>query len=241
MQGIDFIFSIAILIMAVIIHEVSHGYVAYLLGDPTAKYSDRLNLNPLKHLDPVGSLIVPLFLFLAKAPFLIGWAKPVPYNPYNLKNQKWGPAIVAIAGPASNFLMAGVFGFLSFLIPLSPYNKTALAMKILSGGGLSGGGYFGSLFSIFLLVVLINLVLGVFNLIPIPPLDGSKIVFPLLPFFVQRQISIWGGELRIFFSQYGIFIFLFIVFFGGVVITPIFNVVFYIVLILFRLFTGVGL
>ena len=92
MQGINFIFSIAILILSVVAHEVSHGFVAYLLGDNTAKRAGRLSMNPLKHLDMTGSFIVPLMLILLKSSFVFGWVKPVPYNPYNLKNQKWGRA-----------------------------------------------------------------------------------------------------------------------------------------------------
>ena len=109
MQGIDLIFSIAVLIMSIVIHEVSHGYAAYALGDPTAKYADRLTLNPFKHLDMTGSVIVPFITYMMGG-FIFGWAKPVPYNPYNLKNQKWGPAIVGVAGPLSNFVTAAFFG-----------------------------------------------------------------------------------------------------------------------------------
>ena len=102
----DFILSIAILIMSVVVHEVSHGYAAFLLGDPTAKYAGRLTLNPIKHLEPWGSVFIPLFLAISNAGILFGWAKPVPYNPYNLKNQKYGPAIVGAAGPLSNLALA---------------------------------------------------------------------------------------------------------------------------------------
>src|SRR5574343_1207888 len=101
-----------ILLFSVIIHELAHGYVAYSLGDPTAKYEGRLTMNPLKHLDPFGSVILPLLLILSQSSFIIGWAKPVPYNPYNLKNQKWGDAIVALAGPLSNICVALFFGLL---------------------------------------------------------------------------------------------------------------------------------
>jgi len=96
--------QIIILLMSVIIHEVSHGTVAYMLGDPTAKYAKRLSLNPIRHLDLWGSFLVPLFLLIVRSPVLFGWAKPVPYNPYNLKYQKWGPALVAGAGPGAKCL-----------------------------------------------------------------------------------------------------------------------------------------
>ena len=94
----DFLFIIIVLIMSVVVHEVSHGYAALSLGDPTAKYQGRLTLNPISHLDPVGSLLVPLLGYLLGG-FVVGWAKPVPFNPYNLRNQRWGEAYVAAAGP----------------------------------------------------------------------------------------------------------------------------------------------
>ena len=151
----EFIFIIAILLMSIVIHEVSHGYAALWLGDPTAKLQGRLTLNPLKHLDMVGSIIVPFLAFFL-AGFVIGWAKPVPYNPYNFqKMHKYGDAIVAAAGPAVNIFLALIF---SILIRISdPSIFTASFMDI----------------SAF--VVIINIILAFFNLIPIPPLDGSKI------------------------------------------------------------------
>ncbi len=152
------VFFIAILIMSVVIHEVSHGYAANLLGDKTAEYEGRLTLNPFKHLDLFGSIIVPIITSLGGFPF--GWAKPVPFNPYNLRYQRFGEMIVAIAGPASNILIAVVFGLLIRF----------------------GLGYLPPAFlSISLLVIVINISLAIFNLIPIPPLDGSKVLFGLLP------------------------------------------------------------
>ncbi|MDP3051875.1 MAG: site-2 protease family protein [bacterium] len=163
---IDFLFAIAVLIMSVVLHEVSHGYVAYILGDPTAKYAGRLTLNPLKHLDLFGSVIIPIFTYLAGG-FILGWAKPVPFNPYNLKNKKWGPAIVGIAGPATNFLVLLVFG---------------LALRF--------NGYISflpaSFFQIAATVALINATLMILNLIPIPPLDGSRVLQALLPYRWQN-------------------------------------------------------
>ncbi len=155
------IFQVLILIFSVVIHEVSHGYMAYSLGDPTAKRAGRLTLNPIKHLDFFGSLIVPAFLIISGSPFVIGWAKPVPYNPNQLvKDKKYGPLKVALAGPLSNFIVATIFGIaLRFLHPFLP------EMMI-----------FG-----FALIVFINILLGVFNLIPVPPLDGSKILMTFLP------------------------------------------------------------
>ncbi|MCC6290714.1 site-2 protease family protein [Candidatus Nomurabacteria bacterium] len=158
MQPLDPIFLIVVLVMSVVIHEVSHGYVADLLGDPTARLAGRLTLNPLKHLDWLGSVIVPLFLYLLPGGLMFGWAKPVPYNPYNLRAGRWGPAYVALAGPASNLLIALIFG-LSLRNGLLP----------------------GSAVSFVATLVLINLMLAMFNLIPIPPLDGSKVLFAVLP------------------------------------------------------------
>ncbi|MEA1929807.1 MAG: site-2 protease family protein [Patescibacteria group bacterium] len=155
----EVIFLVIILIMSVVIHEVSHGYVADLLGDPTARYAGRLTLNPLKHLDWFGSVILPALMALMGG-IIFGWAKPVPYNPYNLKAGRWGPAYVAAAGPASNLVILLLF---------------SLALKFF-GVALPPAAV-----AIMGLIVLINLMLAIFNLIPVPPLDGSKILFALLP------------------------------------------------------------
>ena len=109
--SIGFIFSLAILVVSVMVHEIAHGWTAFILGDPTAKLAGRLTLNPIPHIDPVGSIIVPLVLSLLPGGIVFGWAKPVPYNPYNLK-VKNGPAYVALAGPASNFIIAIIFSLL---------------------------------------------------------------------------------------------------------------------------------
>lgn len=154
---------IAILIFSVVIHEVSHGYAAYFLGDPTAKYAGRLTLNPLKHLDPWGSFLVPLFLTISHLGVIFGWAKPVPYNPYNLSNQKYGPALVGLAGPLSNLALALLAGVM---------------IRIMLVIGVEDG-FFG--YNILALLVVINVFLIVFNLLPIPPLDGSKLLFAFLP------------------------------------------------------------
>ena len=158
----DIILQIVILIFSVVIHEVSHGYAAYFLGDPTAKYAGRLSFNPLKHLDPWGSVIIPLLLIVSNAGIIFGWAKPVPYNPYNLRNQKYGSAIVGAAGPLSNLALALIAGVLM---------RTFLVLGIQDGFFLQ----------ILATVILINILLFVFNLLPIPPLDGSKVLFAVLP------------------------------------------------------------
>jgi len=224
MQGINFIFSIAILILSVVVHEVSHGYIAYLLGDPTAKRAGRLSMNPLKHLDLTGSFIVPLMLVLLKSSFVFGWAKPVPYNPYNLKNQKWGPGLVAISGPLSNFLIAGVFGLVALFLPLDQTAKTEIGLAAVNGAAIFGAGYAPALFYFSSMVVWINVFLGIFNLIPIPPLDGSKVLFSFLPYK-------WTNA-QIFLEKYGFFILLFFLFSFSAVLLPV-------VFFLFRLFLGI--
>jgi len=159
----QFIFSLIVLLFSVVIHEISHGYAALFLGDRTAEYAGRLTLNPIKHIDLVGTIILPVISLLLPGSFLFGWAKPVPYNPYNLRNQRWGEAIVAGAGPASNIMLALIFGFFIrfYLIPND---------LLVSGAGV-----------ICQVIVAVNIVLAIFNLIPIPPLDGSKIISSVLP------------------------------------------------------------
>ncbi|MFA6077931.1 MAG: site-2 protease family protein [Candidatus Paceibacterota bacterium] len=182
MQEIDFIFTIAALIMSVVVHEVSHGYVADILGDGTARFSGRLTLNPLKHLDPIGSFLIPVLSYFS-AGFLFGWAKPVPYNPYNLKNQRWGELMVAGAGPLSNFLIAIVFG---------------LIIRFSSELGINSVAFL----SLSASIVFLNIILGVFNLVPIPPLDGSKVLFSILPVklgYIQENLErYWPIALVVF-------------------------------------------
>lgn len=185
----DFLFLIIILIFSIVIHEVSHGAMANYLGDPTAKYAGRLTLNPLKHLDPIGSIIVPIFLILmiqlTGGGIIFGWAKPVPINPFNFRDQKYGSAKVALAGPGANLALVLVFGLALRFLPI-------LAVM-------------PSLYLMFSYIVYINLLLAIFNLLPVPPLDGSHILFTFLPYSMQN--------IKIFLSQYGLFILLFIIFF----------------------------
>ena len=159
--NMDYLFIIGILILSVVIHEVSHGYVAEMLGDPTARMAGRLTLNPLKHLDPLGSIIIPALLVITNAGILFGWAKPVPYNPYNLRNGRWGEAMVAGAGPLTNIFLAAVFGL---LVRLGPTLGLPASFIELSS-----------------MIVYINIILAVFNMIPVPPLDGSKVLASILP------------------------------------------------------------
>ncbi len=182
--------QIIILIMSVVVHEVSHGYMAYWLGDPTAKYANRLNFNPVNHLDIFGSFIVPAFLILSHSPFLFGWAKPVPYNPYNLRNQKYGPALVGLAGPLSNLILAIVAGIIL---------RTLMVFGVVEGIFLQ----------ILVIIIFINILLMVFNLFPIPPLDGSKLLFALIPMSEHTKMML---------EQYGfVFLLIFIFLFRGVI------------------------
>lgn len=155
------IFLYLVIVISAVFHEFSHGWVANYLGDPTARYAGRLTLNPLKHIDPIGTVIVPLSLLFFFGGF-IGWAKPVPYNPYNLRERKYGSAKVGAAGPAANILIALIFGLALRLIPL----PVAWAIPLTW-------------------IVYVNVFLALFNLIPIPPLDGSKL---LMDFFPRSRI-----------------------------------------------------
>lgn len=199
-QSLILVFNLAVLILSVVIHEVSHGLVANKLGDPTAKDLGRLSFNPLKHLDFMGSFLVPLLSYLGGG-FIFGWAKPVPYNPYNLKNQKWGPVLVAVAGPVSNFVIAIFFGIVLRFAPAVSM-ATALALS---------------------LVIYINILLGIFNLIPIPPLDGSKVLAGFLPYRYERQF--------LTLERYGMFLVLIFIFFLFPLLSPV-------IPFLFRLVTG---
>ncbi len=199
----EVIFQIAILVMSVVVHEVSHGWAANALGDPTARLAGRLSLNPMKHLDPLGSLLVPFLLYITNAGFVFGWARPVPVNPYNLRG-KYGELLVALAGPLSNLALALVFGSLirfgSETLPTSFLHIAALA-------------------------ALTNIVLALFNLVPLPPLDGSKILFGLFPIALRNA--------RETLERYGFFFTLLFVVFFWQFLTPLVG-------LLFALFTGLA-
>ncbi len=198
------ILGIIVLIMSVVVHEVSHGFAAQALGDPTARLAGRLTLNPLKHLDPIGSLAVPLITYFSGG-FIFGWAKPVPYNPYNLRAGRFSEAWVALAGPLSNFALAAVFGTL-----------------VRFGGGVFSETTTG----VFVLIVMVNIALGIFNLIPVPPLDGSKILFAFLPPHLEH--------IREALERWGFIAILIVVLFLWRVLTPL-------IAFLFHLATGIVL
>lgn len=166
MELLSILIVVVILLVSIVIHEIAHGATAYWLGDDTAKVAGRLTLNPLAHIEPTISIIMPLVCIMAGLP-VIGGAKPVPVNTRKINGGEWGMALVALAGPLSNFLLAFVgYGIFSLL-------------------NIS----YGLLGSILVLFVKINLGLMLFNLLPIPPLDGSKIIYPIAPEFVQDIIE----------------------------------------------------
>ncbi|MBI2053400.1 MAG: site-2 protease family protein [Candidatus Sungbacteria bacterium] len=195
------------MIFSVVIHEVAHGFAALALGDRTAEEEGRLTLNPIRHIDPFGTVILPVMSYLLGG-IIIGWAKPVPYNPARLRRGKWGPALVGIAGPAANILLALIFGLSLRAVHFLPESSFLL-----------------NFISIAAIISLLNLTLAFFNLVPIPPLDGSKLLFALMP----RH---WYGA-RLLLEQYGIFLLLFFIAFLAPLLSPI-------VLFSFRLITGTG-
>lgn len=184
-EAILIVFYVVVLLYSVIIHEIAHGVMALRLGDATAKYADRLTMNPLKHIDPWMTVGVPiLMLLLTNFKFAFGGAKPVPYNPYNLKNQKWGPVMVAFAGPLSNITIAVVFVIIAKLIAIPIAAKIDIISNFNNWSSVAGviSGSFGSImFELCIMIIFWNVLLAFFNLIPIPPLDGSKLLFALLP------------------------------------------------------------
>lgn len=194
-----FIFQLIVLVFSIVIHEVAHGAMAKELGDDTAEKLKRLTLNPLAHLDFFGSFLLPVILYLSSGgTFIFGWAKPVPYNPLKLKNPRRDSALLAFAGPMANLLLALFFGLI-------------IRLGILPS----------ALIPFIIFIVAINIKLAIFNLIPIPPLDGSKILFYFFP----------SQKLEIFFLQYGYFLLLFFLLLGWGIIQPLISLIFY-------LFTG---
>jgi Zn-dependent protease len=188
------LFIVVVLTPAIVLHELAHGLSAYMLGDPTAKHQGRLTLNPIKHIDPLGSIIIPGALFLAhyfgltRSLMLFGWAKPVPVNFRNLRPARLGMALVAVAGPLTNIALAFIFSRLYIWPALSGFSH------ICAWG------------------VMLNLILAVFNMVPIPPLDGSRVVTSLLPMklaYYYGRLEPFGIIILIVFLQLGMLGFLY--------------------------------
>ncbi len=185
----DILFFLIILIFSIVLHEVAHGYVAEMFGDKTARLAGRLTLNPVPHIDPIGSIVVPAAMLLASGGnFAFGSAKPVPYNPSNLSNYKWGTIAVGLAGVAVNLLIAIVFG---------------LIIRFSSELGITSWAFM----SMLSLIVYVNILLAVFNLIPFPPLDGAKVLFALLPHRFQHIHDEMEGDWRYFLGFIAVILF----------------------------------
>lgn len=195
----EILFSLVILIFSIIIHEIAHGYMAEWFGDPTARLAGRLTMNPIPHIDPLGSIILPGILAFTGTGFIIGWAKPVPYNPYNLSNFKWGTVMVGLAGVLANLALAVIFG---------------LMLRFNTELGISPGPFADMLGTI----VFLNIVLAVFNMIPFPPLDGAKVLFAFLPYRFQR--------IHDYLEQNWLIFIVFVIFFAQYIIWPISSLLF---------------
>ncbi|MGH7175422.1 MAG: site-2 protease family protein [Minisyncoccia bacterium] len=201
MQILGATLTLAILIVSIIAHEVAHGYAAEALGDPTARLAGRLTLNPIAHIDLLGSIVIPALLVISGSPILFGWAKPVPYNPYNLRNKRWGEAIVAGAGVATNLFLAILFGLLARVALSAAWSGVAPVLE---------------------LIAFINLFLGLFNLIPFPPLDGYGVLAGALPFSLSYSLRRFEARVR----AYGpAALILFLLVFSFVLAAPFYNFV----------------
>lgn len=176
----EIVIQLLALALAISVHESAHGWMAERLGDPTARWLGRITLNPLKHIDPIGTVAFPLMLAVIGAPVL-GWAKPVPYVPRNLRNPRRDPALVALSGPVANVLLGGTALVLLLAAKVTvPEFRTSLA-TVLQHGAAAAPGILAPVLYLFFALAMINVVLAVFNLLPIPPLDGSKVLSALLP------------------------------------------------------------
>ncbi len=211
--------SLLIVIFSAILHEIAHGYVAERLGDPTAKLLGRLTLNPIPHIDPIMTILLPLLTFFSTSalgfPLVFGGAKPVPVDPFNLRDPKKDMALVSLAGPGTNFLIAAIFAIIShILFPGASLGQLLYASEILG--------------SVIGLIITINLSLGIFNLLPIPPLDGSKVLASVLPDkYARTYLSI---------GSYGIIILLFLISpFSPIPLDRIISQIMNSILLLFRL------
>ena len=194
-----YIVQILAFAIAITVHEASHGWMADKFGDSTARAMGRVTMNPMAHIDPVGTVILPLLLILTRSPYIFGWAKPVPVNPYNLRNPRKDMLWIGLAGPMANII-------------------AAVAFSLILRSGLTVAGSISQIFIVQ--VILINLVLAVFNLIPIPPLDGYQILSGLLP----REAAISYSRIQ----PYGMWILIALLFLGviGAIIGSVVGILF---------------
>jgi Zn-dependent protease len=206
--------ALIILILSIIVHEVAHGYAADSLGDPTPRMAGRLTINPLPHIDPIGSVLLPALLIFTNSPIFFGWAKPVPYNPYNLRNSRWGEALVAVAGAATNLFLALIFGLVVRFGVLFHLDSAAL--------------------SIAATITFVNLFLGLFNLIPFPPLDGFTALRAALPWNLSSGLSSFENQVR---GSGVVALLLFLFIFSYLLANPFFHLVVW----FFGLLTGTGI
>jgi len=198
---LDIVLSLIAVFTAIVLHEVAHGYVAWRLGDPTAKNSGRLTLNPIAHVDPIGTLLIPITLAIFNLP-LFGWAKPVPINPRYFRNPFRGMLLVSIAGPGTNIALALLAAAIGRLILLAVPNS----MTFGEAGSFSSN-VIAALFYLLGMFVMYNVLLALFNLIPIPPLDGSRV----LTYFLPTE----GRRVMLQLERYGFLILIGIIFLGG--------------------------
>jgi len=210
----EVILTLIILILSVIAHEVAHGYAANTLGDPTARLAGRLTLNPFPHIDLIGSIILPALLVFTHSPIMFGWAKPVPYNPYNLRHQRWGETFVSLAGVATNILLAIIFGLIVRFSATIGLDTTAISLAAT--------------------IAFINLFLGLFNLIPFPPLDGFTALRSALPWHLSSGLNRLEHHVR---TMGVMSLILFLIVFSYIFAVPFFNLVAWI----FMLITGEGI
>ncbi len=202
-------FYLVILLYSIILHEIAHGIVALRLGDRTAQLAGRLTLNPRSHIDPVGSLLVPAgMLLLSGFRFAFGWARPVPINLNNLRDSQWGPVLVALGGPVTNFAIALIAALVAKILPVATVTKGVIIATVFrSDWSILAHAISGSLATIFFFFCIVaifwNVLLGIFNLLPIPPLDGSKILYAIVPLSYETQVML---------ERYGFFIIIAVVF-----------------------------
>jgi Zn-dependent protease len=208
------ILSLVILILSIIAHEVAHGYAANSLGDPTARLAGRLTLNPIPHIDLMGSIVIPALLIFTGSPIMFGWAKPVPYNPYNLRHQRWGETLVALAGSGTNILLAVIFGLLVRFGTSIGFDATALSLAAL--------------------IAFVNLFLGLFNLLPFPPLDGFTALRSALPWHLSAGLNRFEARVR---TMGAMSLILFLIIFSYIFAGPFYSLVVW----LFTLLAGGGI